>query len=140
MKIARRILVFSAIVLLLLALAGFLIWLSYPKAVELYQKAADRGNADAQNNLGWLYQNGEGVPMDLDRAAELFQKAADQGNADAQFHLTLLAFLYQNGGERVPKDVGKAAQLYKSSPTRETLRRKIISACATKMERGCRRM
>ena len=54
------------------------------KAAELYQKAADQGNAKAQMNLGWLYENGQGVPKDLGKAAELYQKAADQGDAPAQ--------------------------------------------------------
>jgi TPR repeat protein len=53
------------------------------KAAELYQKAADQGNANAQNNLGVSYENGQGVPKDLRKAAELYQKAADQGNQSA---------------------------------------------------------
>ena len=81
------------------------------KAVELYQKAADQGNADAQINLGWLYENGEGVPKDLRKAAELYQKAADQGNASAQDNL---GWLYENG-QGVPKDLGKARELYQKA-------------------------
>ena len=57
------------------------------KAVELFQKAADQGNADAQNNLGVMYYSGEGVPSDTAKAAEWFKKAAAQGNADAQANL-----------------------------------------------------
>jgi TPR repeat protein/uncharacterized RDD family membrane protein YckC len=75
------------------------------------QKAANQGNAMAQNNLGWLYQNGEGVPKDLGKAAELYQKAADQGNAFGQNNL---GWLYRNG-EGVPKDLGKAAELYQKA-------------------------
>ena len=33
-----------------------------------YRKAADQGNADAQNNLGWMYHNGQGVPQDYAQA------------------------------------------------------------------------
>ena len=65
------------------------------KAAELYQKAAAQGYAGAQNNLGWLYEKGKGVPKDLNKARELYQKAADQGYAAAQNNL---ARLYQNGG------------------------------------------
>ena len=67
------------------------------KAAELYQKAADQGSADAQNNLGVLYANGQGVPKDLRKAAELYQKAADQGYANAQNNLGVL---YANGAGR----------------------------------------
>ena len=49
------------------------------KAAELYQKAADQGNAVAQINLGSLYENGEGVPKDLGKAAELYQKSGRPG-------------------------------------------------------------
>ena len=34
------------------------------QAVKWYRKAAEQGNADAQNNLGVCYVKGEGVPKD----------------------------------------------------------------------------
>ena len=55
----------------------------YEKAVELYQKAADQGNAHAQYGLGNCYFEGEGVPEDHKKAVEWFQKAADQEHEDA---------------------------------------------------------
>ena len=48
------------------------------------QKAADQGNADAQNSLGDMYYYGEGVAQNYTKALKWLQKAADQGNADAQ--------------------------------------------------------
>ncbi|OLE75483.1 MAG: hypothetical protein AUG74_03225 [Bacteroidetes bacterium 13_1_20CM_4_60_6] len=81
------------------------------KAADLYQKAADQGYADAQNNLGWLYEHGVGVPKDLGKAAELYQKAADQGYAGAQNNL---GWLYANG-QGVTKDFGKAAELFRKA-------------------------
>src|SRR5206468_613486 len=75
------------------------------------QKAADQGNADAQNKLGVRYQTGRGVPKDLGKAAALYQKAADQGNADAQ---NSLAVLYETG-DGVPKDLAKAVELYQKA-------------------------
>src|SRR5262245_5734129 len=106
-----RILVISAIALLLFALAGLLIWLGRPNAADLLQKAADQGDSDAQTHLGQLYEKGEGVPKDLGKAAELYKKAADQGNEFAQF---FLGWLYQKG-EGVPKDLGKAAELWQKA-------------------------
>ncbi len=44
-----------------------------------YRKAADQGNADAQNNIGTLYRNGQGVKQNNAEAKVWFQKAADQG-------------------------------------------------------------
>jgi hypothetical protein len=40
----------------------------YAEAARWYRKAADQGNADAQNNLGVMYGNGQGVPQDYVRA------------------------------------------------------------------------
>ena len=56
----------------------------YTKAFALFQKAADQGNANGQNNLGSMYYNGRGVPQDYKKAVEWYQKAADQGNTNAK--------------------------------------------------------
>ncbi len=60
----------------------------------MYQKAADLGNADAMFNLGWLYEDGNGVEQSYEKAAELYQKAADLGNAIAMNNMGLL---YESG-------------------------------------------
>jgi TonB family protein len=48
-----------------------------------FRKAEEQGNADAQNNIGWIYQNGLGVPQDKSEAINWYRKAAGQGNARA---------------------------------------------------------
>ena len=48
------------------------------KQQSFIKKRPTSGYAEAQYNLGLLYENGEGVPKDLGKAAELYQKAADQ--------------------------------------------------------------
>ena len=53
-------------------------------------KAAEQGHAKAQTNLGWMYDNGEGVTKDAVKAVEWYQKAAEQGNADAVQRLKAL--------------------------------------------------
>src|SRR5262249_55062430 len=101
-----RLIIVSAIgtIVILVLLAVFL----SRKAAEPYQKAADHGNASAQNNLGELYEDGAGVAKDSGKAAEHYQKAYAQGNADAQSNLAKL-YLF---GEGVPKDLGKAVELF----------------------------
>jgi TPR repeat protein len=37
---------------------------------------AEAGNADAQNRLGLLYHDGQGVPVNYERAKHWFRKAA----------------------------------------------------------------
>jgi uncharacterized protein len=56
-------------------------------AAVCYRKAAEHGNAMAQNNLAMMYAAGEGVPHDDGEASKWFLRAATQGNAGAQFHL-----------------------------------------------------
>ncbi|MBR0279188.1 MAG: SEL1-like repeat protein, partial [Synergistaceae bacterium] len=53
----------------------------YVKAAELLEKAAAKGHAKAQYNLGYMYEHGEGVKQDYAKARELYEKAAAQGNA-----------------------------------------------------------
>jgi hypothetical protein len=78
------------------------------KAAELYQLAANQGDAGAQFGLGLCYAKGKGVVKDEKKAAELFQLAANQGLATAQFNLGV----YFENGKGVVKDDKKAAELY----------------------------
>jgi TPR repeat protein len=66
----------------------------YSQALVWYQKAAAQGNANAQNNLGVMYANGWGVPMNLAQAVLWYRKAADQGDVTAE---TNLGNHYKNG-------------------------------------------
>jgi TPR repeat protein len=49
-----------------------------------WQKEANAGDADAQYNLAYIYENGLGVPKDEAKALELYQQAADQGYSPAK--------------------------------------------------------
>ena len=60
----------------------------YKKAIELYQKAAEQGNAEAQYKLGIMYQNGKGAKQDYKKAIKLYEVAAIKGNVDAQYKLS----------------------------------------------------
>ena len=48
-------------------------------AVRWYRKAAEQGNASAQNNLGWMLDNGAGVPEDDAAAVRWYRKARRAG-------------------------------------------------------------
>jgi len=80
-------------------------------AVIWYRKAAEKGNAIAQNNLGTLYFSGLGVPKDDTQAAVWYRKAADQGVAGAQ---SILGFMFENG-RGVPKDDVQAVAWYRKA-------------------------
>jgi TPR repeat protein len=57
------------------------------EAVKWYLKAAQQEQADAQNWLGDLYQDGIFVPQDDAEAEKWYRKAAKQGDAKAQLKL-----------------------------------------------------
>ncbi|WP_299071456.1 tetratricopeptide repeat protein [uncultured Paraglaciecola sp.] len=42
-------------------------------------QAVQKGYADAQNNLGYMYQNGKGVAQDDKQAVFWYRKAVEQG-------------------------------------------------------------
>jgi TPR repeat protein len=60
------------------------------EAVRLFRLAADRGDLDAQKNLGDMYQGGRGVPRSLADAISWYQRAARAGLNDAQTALKAL--------------------------------------------------
>lgn len=62
----------------------------YQTASEHFEKAANRGNPYAQNELAYLYAFGKGVPQDYAAALSWYQKAANQGLASAQYNLGLM--------------------------------------------------
>jgi TPR repeat protein len=62
----------------------------YAEAVKWYRLAAQQGNASAQFNLGFRYDNGQGVVQDYVEAVKWYRLAAQQGNASAQYNLGLM--------------------------------------------------
>ena len=60
-----------------------------PDLALLRQEAA-QGNAQAQFELGRLYESGLGVPKSHKKAMEYWKLAAEQNHALAQYGLTLL--------------------------------------------------
>jgi TPR repeat protein len=55
----------------------------YAEAVRLYSLAAAQGHADAQVNLGDMFQHGKGVAKNRTEAICLYRLAAAQGDAEA---------------------------------------------------------
>jgi len=77
--------------------AGIEAWqrADYAGAVAIWRPLAEKGDADAEFNLGQAYRLGRGVPTNLAAAKTWFERAASQGHVDAQTTLGLL--LFQNG-------------------------------------------
>ena len=77
--------------------------------IEQLRSAAEQGDASAQNNLGQMYDNGQGVPLDDQEAVKWYRLAAEQGYVDAQYSL---GFRYDNG-RGVPQDDQEAVKWYR---------------------------
>jgi uncharacterized protein len=74
----------------------------YKAAVARWRPAAERGNADAQFNLGQAYKLGRGVPVDLQMAEQWYRKAALQGHEQAEANYALALFENGKRAEAVP--------------------------------------
>ena len=84
---------------------------NYPEAARLYRQAAEQGYARAQNNLGYFYSHGLGVPQDYAEAMRWYRKAAEQGDSLGE---TNVGVLYQNGWS-VDQDYGEALRWYRKA-------------------------
>lgn len=70
----------------------------YATAMRAWLPLAERGSAQAQNNLGHLYEEGFGVAQNYTQAMSWYRKAAHQGLAEAQHNVGML--YYQGYGVR----------------------------------------
>ena len=81
---------------------------NYKKSVEYYRKAAEKGHATAQNDLGFMYQNGFGVPANDIEAVLWYRKAAEQELPLSQNNL---GWMFENG-RGVAQDYEEAIKWY----------------------------
>jgi TPR repeat protein len=82
----------------------------YAEALDGYRVLAEKGHIDAQLNLGFMYDNGQGVPHYI-AAAKWYRKAAEQGMPIAQ---TRLGDMYRDG-RGVPQDDAEAVKWFRRS-------------------------
>ena len=80
----------------------------YATALQEWRPLAEKGDANAQYNLGLLYNQGLGVQQDFKAAADWYRKAAEQGNSNAQYNLGVMG----STGQGVPKDPSQAMKWY----------------------------
>lgn len=80
--------------------AGIEAWQAgrYEEAVHNWKPLAERGDPDAQFNLGHAYRLGRGVPQDLRKAEDHYRRSAELGHVQAQAAYGLL--LFQDGRRR----------------------------------------
>ena len=67
----------------------------YQTALKIYKSLADKGDADAQYNLGLMYDDGDGVKQNYNEAVKYYSLAAEQGDSHAQYNLGVLYYAGQ---------------------------------------------
>jgi len=76
----------------------------YARALQEWTPLAEKGNQQAQYNIGYMHFNGIGVPKEPTQAVRWFTMAAEQGDAAAQMSLGVM----YGTGQGVPRDYSKA--------------------------------
>ncbi len=59
----------------------------YAKAMKLFQQAAAKGNAEAEYQIGFMHEFGQGVPRNQTEAIKWCRQSAEHGFAEAQFSI-----------------------------------------------------
>ena len=57
------------------------------EVMGMLREAAEGGDADAQRNLGFSHEFGQGVALDESAAVKWYRKAAEQGDPESQYNL-----------------------------------------------------
>jgi hypothetical protein len=83
----------------------------YAEALPYFKRAAAAGNTHAMNDLGLMYEKGQGVNRDDERAVGWYSKAAD---TESQAMVNL-AGMYIGGRGGLPKDAAKAVALLRKA-------------------------
>jgi TPR repeat protein len=80
-----------------------------------YRKAAEQGNAIAQLNVGYAYENGDGVDQDMKTALDWYRKSAD--HEDGFVGAYVLGECYERG-KGVEKNLKEALHWYRKAASK----------------------
>ena len=98
---------------------------NYQEAIKWYTKAAENGHRDAQSELGFMYLNGEGVPINKPVALKWLIKAGENGDAMAQ---QILGYMYRNGDGVYKSESESQKWFRKAAPTFYDLSRNMMKS------------
>jgi TPR repeat protein len=88
--------------------------MNFAQAFELYRRAAEAGNGQAELYMGLEYDMGTDVPRNVEKAATWYRKAAAQGSASAENNLGVL----YHEGDGLPKDGMEAVNWFSRAAAR----------------------
>lgn len=79
--------------------------------LQYWRPRAEQGSAEAQFNLGWMYESGQGVTQDYVEALKWYNRSASQGYAVAEFNL---GWMYGKG-QGVTQDYAEALKWFRKA-------------------------
>jgi hypothetical protein len=97
---------------------------NFAAAFQLLNPLAAQGDAEAQYDLGCLYENGEGVPQDAAQAVAWFAAAAARGMTAAE---AILGVMYWRGFG-VPKDDELAGDWLRKAAEQNTAAAPVLTS------------
>ena len=83
-----------------------------------FEVAAEMGDANAQYQLGLMYQKGKEYEQDFEKAVRWYTLAAKQGHVPAQFNLGLM----YHKGDGIPRNYEAAVKWYRLAAERQNSR------------------
>jgi uncharacterized protein len=86
----------------------------YLTALDLAQKAAEKGDPQAHTLVGRIYAEGVGVPQNLALAARWYARAAELGDVEGAFAYGVMLAK----GQGVQKDLEAAARMFEAAAAR----------------------
>ena len=107
----------SQVALAVVGIIELFVWKSsdpyrqYAGEVNALRDKAEKGDAEAQCQLGVIYFNGKAVKMDKSQAVKWYRKAAERGHAEAQNYLGVC----YSEGEGVAKNDREAVRWFKKA-------------------------
>jgi formylglycine-generating enzyme required for sulfatase activity len=84
---------------------------NYVEAISYYEQAANVGNSEAMNALGYMYQTATGVTKNAKKAKSWYERSYSQSNQKAAYNL---GYMYEFGVE-ITADISQAKLYYQKS-------------------------
>lgn len=84
---------------------GGIVEKNIPKAIEYFEKGAERGNTECKVHLGYIYKNGVDTPINMEKSIYWFEQAAKENSVNA---ISNLAVIYHNAVNGIEKDFKKS--------------------------------
>lgn len=104
----------------------------YATAMRAWLPLANAGIAQAQNNMGHMYEEGLGVAQNYTTALDWYRKAADSGLAEAQQNVGLLYFY----GYGVAENAREAVRWFQMAADQELAAGEYMLALAKQQGKG----